>query len=78
MRVSNKSVGALLLLRSCITRANFRLAKLEKAEFTYRKWHFESKRNDKVALLDSFILFSVVTNLNQVVHYFFSPSKNLA
>ena len=36
-RVSNKSVGTLLLLRSCITRANFRLAKLEKAEFTYRK-----------------------------------------
>ena len=35
--VSNKSVGTLLLLRSCITRANFRLAKLEKAEFTYRK-----------------------------------------
>ena len=33
-RVSNKSVGTLLLLRSCITRANFRLAKLEKAEFT--------------------------------------------
>ena len=35
--VSNKSVGTLLLLRSGITRANFRLAKLEKAEFTYRK-----------------------------------------
>ena len=35
--VSNKSVGTPLLLRSCITRANFRLAKLEKAEFTYRK-----------------------------------------
>ena len=34
MRVSNKSVGTLILLRSCITRANFRLAKLEKAEFT--------------------------------------------
>ena len=36
-RVANKFVGTLLLLRSCITRANFRLAKLEKAEFTYRK-----------------------------------------
>ena len=32
--LSNKYVEQSPLLRSCITRANFRLAKLEKAEFT--------------------------------------------
>ena len=37
MRVPNKSVGTLIDYRSCITRANFRHVKLEKAEFTLRK-----------------------------------------
>ena len=40
--------------RSCITRADFRLAKLEKRSLLSVNEHFESERNDKATLLDSF------------------------
>ena len=48
-------LGRLFSVRRCITSANFRLAKLEKSGvYSGVNEHFESERNDKVALLDSF------------------------